>query len=310
MRKQKELFEIQRAEHQRKIEMKLKKDDEEKKLREQQMLAEQRKRAEMIKQETAQREFALREEEELRKHEERRKLEIQKIEKESNTGKGQVTRRADDPFGQGFGFVKTGYVSSQKISILQRGGSVDRYESSSDLKRASPAFSNASLKTKGLRVTWAESPGSSRPGSTLSWTNQVADMDSQNLRAQTPPLASEWTVVKVSEAKTAPITHQSPAFATNSMSSSQSFSSSASKQMSSSVNGFSNSSGAQFQQMSSSAQSRSSQFSSSKSFQSASFQSSSSSSFQTGNVRSQTFEAFPGMGDIENLNLESEKAGN
>merc|ERR1712134_223307 len=108
---------------------------------------------------------------------------------------GQVTRRADDPFGQGFGNVKTGYVSSQKLSFLQRAVSLERYDAQSEPKSCSPAPSNSSER-KGLRVTWAESPQSSRPSSNLGWTEKVAEMESETMRAQTPPLAGEWAVSK------------------------------------------------------------------------------------------------------------------
>merc|ERR1711973_1076507 len=160
-----------------------------------------RQRIESQRQEAATRESNMESIEEIRKLQEMRMLEMQKIERESKTAHGQVTRRADDPYGQGFGFVKTGYVSSQKLSILQRAASVDRDDSRMSIQGASPTFSNSSLRTKGLRVTWAESPGSSRPGSNLGWTNLVVDMDAQAIRAQTPPLAAEWAVSKGSETK-------------------------------------------------------------------------------------------------------------
>merc|ERR1712107_561433 len=78
------------------------------------------------------------------------------------------------------------------------------------------------------------------------------------------------------------------------------------------ISGFSMSTGSQSQQMSSSFQASqsSSSFKSASSFNaSSSFQASSSSTVESGGMRSQTFEAFPGMGGIENLNLASEKAG-
>merc|ERR1711973_456400 len=254
-----------------------------------------RQRIESQRQEAATRESNMESIEEIRKLQEMRALELQRIERESKSAKGQVTRRADDPYGQGFGFVKTGYVSSQKLSILQRAASVDRRDSKSEIRGESPALSNASLKTKGLRVTWAESPGSSRPGSTLSWTN----MDSQGLRAETPPLAAEWAVTKGSDSM-----ETSKSISSDMRATSQNQAIKMSNGVSMSSSSF------KTQSLASSFQSStSSAFSSSNSFKSKSSQASFS-SFQSGNIKSQTFEAFPGMGGIENLNLESEKAGN
>merc|ERR1712002_742017 len=164
--------------------------------------AEEKKRAEFERQENMRKEEELRRIEEMKQIEERKLLERQQIEammeKESKVTKGQVTRRSDDPFGQGFGFVKTGFVSSKKLSFLQRASSLEPYDS----RGVSPAPSQGSGKTKlGLRVTWAESPTNSRPGSNLGWTEKVAEMDAEALRAQTPPLAAEWAVSKGSETK-------------------------------------------------------------------------------------------------------------
>ena len=232
---------------------------------------------------------------------------------ESKAVKGNVTRRADDPYGQGFGFVKTGYVSSQKLSFLKRASSVDRADSSS-----TAIFLDEGAKgNKGLRVTWAESPTNSRPASNLSWTDKVVEMDAQAVRAQTPPLAGEWAVSKGSTTESKSFMQSTnTGFASNSnavattnnhvitaatnnaqLASKSNFSMTSSSQASNKSN-FSS------MNMSSSQTQQTSMFSSSSS----SFKSSS--SFQTGSVRSKTFEAFPGMGGIENLNLDNEKAGN
>ena len=263
--------------------------------------------------------------------------------------KGQVTRRMDDPYGQGFGFVKTGYVSSQKLSFLQRASSVDRYDLRAD--RGSPAPSTDSGRGgKGLRVTWAESPLNSRPASNLGWTDKVAEMDAQTVRAQTPPLAGEWAVSKgsttntksvMSSTKTQSLVQSSnTAFASSNAQATNNFPVKAAIKNDTKLatNGFSMTSGSQatklasfssqnmssaqnvsssqnmssIQNMTSSQNMSSSQKESSKTsmFSSSASSFKSSSSFQSGSVRSQTFEAFPGMGGIENLNLEGEKAGN
>merc|ERR1719310_2182689 len=83
-------------------------------------------------------------------------------------------------------------------------------------------------------------------------------MDSQSLRAQTPPLAGEWAVSKGSKSESI-------------------------------ING-----------SSSLVQSQGP-----NTIQSSSFQSSGSSTFQSSSIQaSKAFEAFPGMGGIENLKLE------
>jgi len=273
-----------------------------------------RKRAEFERQENLRKEEELRRMHEMRQLEERKLLERQQIEammeKESKVTKGQVTRRSDDPFGQGFGFVKTGFVSSKKLSFLQRASSLEPYDS----RGVSPAPSQGSGKTKlGLRVTWAESPTNSRPGSNLGWTEKVAEMDAEALRAQTPPLAAEWAVSKGSETKS--FSQSTMSFASNRAVSSNNqmitsennlngntllATQSVTDSKSAISSSFTKSSGSQM--MSSMQSSQSSAFSSSQIVQS-------SSNFQSSSNMSQTFEAFPGMGRIENLNLEGSKAG-
>merc|ERR1711874_425256 len=145
-------------------------------------------------------------------------------------------------------------------------------------------------RTRGLRVTFADSPGGSRPGSGAGWTERVAEMDSQSMRAQTPPLAGEWAVSKGN-------------LANGSSSLVQSQGSREIKSSSFQSNGSSN---MQSSQMSSS-MSSSKHVSSFQSSQTSSFSSAqkSSFSFQSSSIQaSKAFEAFPGMGGIENLKLE------
>jgi len=347
MQKQQQMVMQKQAEQKRLLQEKLKREEEER--RKMELV-----RSESLKQkENFEQKDAMRKQEELRLLEEARYQEEQRInerrqlesmiERESKAMKGQVTRRMDDPYGQGFGFVKTGYVSSQKLSFLQRASSVDRYDFRAD--RGSPVPSNDSGRGgKGLRVTWAESPLNSRPASNLGWTDKVAEMDSQTVRAQTPPLAGEWAVSKgsttdtksvMSSTKTQSLVQSSnTAFASSNAQATNNFPVKAAitNDTKLATNGFSMTSGSQAtkfasfssqnmssaqnmsssQNMSSIQSMSSSQKESSKTsmFSSSSSSFKSSSSFQSGSVRSQTFEAFPGMGGIENLNLEGEKAGN
>jgi hypothetical protein len=257
---------------------------------------------------------------------------------DSRMVKGHVTRRSDDPHGQGFGNVKTGFVSSTKLSFLQQASyTLDR--------DASPAPSNGSScggRSKGLRVTWAESPGSSRPASHLGWVDGAAGTSSSSsgmaaaaARAQTPPLAGEWagsstggassTQMMTSSARMSSnfIQHESAAAANsqtanvvanmpggqplvlaNQVNSTSSFKSA--QQMSfqssqeSSLSAFQ--SAQQFTGSSITASSSSFSSAKSSSAQVSSFQSGKMFSLQSGKMH--TFEAFPGLGEIENLCLE------
>ena len=209
--------------------------------------------------------------------------------------KGQVSKRSDDVHGLGWGNVTTGFVSRKKLGFLTRDMSMER-----DSHEGSPA-PGVFGKTRGLRVTFADSPGDSRPGSGVGWTDRVAEMDSQTMRAQTPPLAGEWAVSKGSKSE----------FTSNGSSSivqtegsgaiqSSSFQSSGASKLQSSQMTSSTSSSKQ-----SSTSIQSAQSSSFSSSQKASFSSSQSSSFQSSSIQaSKAFEAFPGMGGIENLKLE------
>jgi len=304
MRKQQDLLNQKRAEMER---QRLEKEAAERKRLEMMKLESQRQQTESV-QKTTQVKEETKVFEEAKHFEEMRKRERQKLEelvrKEAKAAaSGQVTRRADDPFGQGFGNVKTGYVSSQKLSFLQRAVSLERSDAQSEPKSCSPAPSNSSER-KGLRVTWAESPQSSRPSSNLGWTDKVAEMESETMRAQTPPLAGEWAVSKGTNVESKSFKQSNMAVASNMT---------AVNNSKNEMNGFSMTSGSKATSMSSSFKSQSmssSQMQSSSAMisSSSSFKSSSA-SFTSGSVRSQTFEAFPGMGGIENLNLEGEKAG-
>merc|ERR1719219_1290122 len=116
----------------------------------------------------------------LRRQEELKRLEKQRLEQmiiqESKVVGGHVSKRVDDVHGLGWGNVKTGFVSKKKLGFLQREMSVDR-----DSNSSSPVGNG---KGRGLRVTFADSPTGSRPASNLGWTD---------VRAQTPPLAGEWS---------------------------------------------------------------------------------------------------------------------
>ena len=167
--------------------------------------------------------------------------------------------------GLGWGNVKTGFVSKKKLGFLQREMSIER-----DSNNGSPVPNG---RSRGLRVTFADSPNGSRPTSTLSWN---AEMD---VRSQTPPLAGEW--------------------------------SSAGQQVTNSQNLFSQKSSAINSQLvsaqSQKSQSQSASFMSSQSSQSTftSVQKSSFSSSQSSSVqKTSNFEAFPGLGRIENLKIE------
>jgi len=212
--------------------------------------------------------------EELRRSEEMKRLERQRLEQmiiqESKISGAHVSKRIDDVHGLGWGNVKTGFVSKKKLGFLQREMSVDR-----DSNTSSPVPNG---KSRGLRVTFADSPGSSRPASNLGWSD---------VRAQTPPLAGEWS------ATTSTSTTQQSASATNGSFLAQ-------KSATASVQAKSFMSQQQQQQSSSSSfqSSQSSTFSSS--VQKSSFSSSQSSSIQA----SKAFEAFPGLGVIENLKIE------
>merc|ERR1711892_1189691 len=138
---------------------------------------------------------------ELKRQEEMRLMERQRLEQmiitESKVVEGQVAKRSDDVHGLGWGNVTTGFVSRKKLGFLQRDMSMER-----DSNEGSPGPGGFGNRARGLRVTFADSPGGSRPGSGVGWSvERVADMDSQGMRAETPPLAGEWAVSKGSNSE-------------------------------------------------------------------------------------------------------------
>merc|ERR1719430_2552509 len=236
------------------------------------MISQERRQVSMTKTEIITRKEESNNMEEMRRMHEQKILERQRLEmmisQESKMTAGQVSKRADDVHGLGWGNVTTGFVNRKKLGFLQRASDSMERDWSAE---ASPAPSG------GRRVTWADSSPGSRPDSRLQ------DIDS--MRAQTPPLAGEWAVTK-SAAKS--VSQQSSSFSQQQMSGGVQFSSGQS-----SSQAFSST-----QQMSSSQQISSTQISSSSNQKT-------SSSFQSSSIEaSKAFEAFPGMGGIENLRLE------
>merc|ERR1711892_152928 len=191
----------QREEQEKMILLKKKQEEEERQRLEKLRLAEERKMVKVEKTEMSKKTEESSNFEELRKQEELKRLERQRLEQmiyqESKVVKGQVSKRADDVHGLGWGNVTTGFVSRKKLGFLQREMSTER-----DSNEGSPAPGGFGNRARGLRVTFADSPGGSRPGSGVGWTvYRVAEMDSQTMRAQTPPLAGEWAVSKGSNSE-------------------------------------------------------------------------------------------------------------
>merc|ERR1712018_211618 len=95
--------------------------------------------------------------EEMRRQEEMKRLEKQRLEQmiiqESKVSSGHVSKRIDDVHGLGWGNVKTGFVSKKKLGFLQREMSMER-----DSNEGSPAPGGFGSRSRGLRVTFAESP--------------------------------------------------------------------------------------------------------------------------------------------------------
>merc|ERR1711970_1140312 len=124
--------------------------------------------------------------EEMKRLHEQKILERQRLEmmisQESKMTAGQVSKRADDVHGLGWGNVTTGFVNRKKLGFLQRASDSMERDWSAE---ASPAPSG------GRRVTWADSSPGSRPDSRL--------QDIDTMRAQTPPLAGKWAVAKSAE---------------------------------------------------------------------------------------------------------------
>merc|ERR1712168_361754 len=294
LRRHQELMRKQREELEQERLLKRRQEEEERQRLEKLRLAEERKMAKVEKVEMTKKSEESNHLAELKRQEELKMLERQRLEQmilqESKLVKCQVAKRSDDVHGLGWGNVTTGFVSKKKLGFLQREMSMER-----DSHEGSPAPGVFGSRTRGLRVTFAESPGGSRPGSGAGWTERVAEMDSQSMRAQTPPLAGEWAVSKgsksISNGSSSLVQTQGSREMQSSSFQSNGSSSMQSSQMSSS--------------MSSSKQVSSFQSSSFSSAQKSSFSSSQSSSFQSSSIQaSSAFEAFPGMGGIENLKLE------
>lgn len=274
LKKQQLEFANQRAEMERQNLMKRQQEEEERRKLEMLRIEEERKRAVVQKTEKVVMEEKNSHLEELRRQDELRRLEKQRLEQmiiqESKVISGHVAKRSDDVSGLGWGNVKTGFVSKKKLGFLQREMSVDR-----DSNNGSPVPNG---RARGHRVTFADSPNDSRPASTLSWN---LDMD---VRSQTPPLAGEWSSSGQKVLNSSNImTKKSSAVSSQLVSSSQTQQSNQSFQSQS------------FQTSKSSQQS-----SMTSSVQRSSFSSSQSSSVQN----SSNFEAFPGLGRIENLKIE------
>merc|ERR1711892_484795 len=334
MKRQQAALLKQREEQEKMRLLKKRQEEEERQRLEKLRLAEERNMVKVEKTEMSKKTEESSNFEELRKQEELKRLERQRLEQmiyqESKVVKGQVSKRADDVHGLGWGNVTTGFVSRKKLGFLQREMSTER-----DSNEGSPAPGGFGNRARGLRVTFADSPGGSRPGSGVGWSvERVADMDAQGMRAETPPLAGEWAVSKGSNSEftangSSSLVQtqgsgdiQSSSFQSNGasnmqssqISSSMSSSKMQSSQMLSSMSSSSMqpaqmlSSDMQPSQMSSSmlASKQASSFQSSQSStQKSSFSSSQSSSFQSSSIKASTnFEAFPGMGGIENLKLE------
>merc|ERR1719430_1972643 len=160
------------------------------------MISQERRQVSMTKTEIITRKEESNNMEEMRRMHEQKNLERQRLEmmisQESKMTAGQVSKRADDVHGLGWGNVTTGFVNRKKLGFLQRAtDSMERDWSA----EASPAPSG------GRRVTWADSSSGSRPDSRL--------QDIDTMRAQTPPLAGEWAVTK-SAAKS--VSQQSSSF--------------------------------------------------------------------------------------------------
>ena len=278
MRKQQEMMQAQREEMERERLLKRQQEEEERR-RQEKLRQESERQVSTTKTEIITRKEESNNMEEMKRMHEQKILERQRLEmmilQESKMTAGQVSKRADDVHGLGWGNVTTGFVNRKKLGFLQRASDSMERDWSAE---ASPAPSG------GRRVTWADSSSGSRPDSRL--------QDVDTMRAQTPPLAGEWAVTK-SAAKS--VSQQASSFSQQQTGGVQ-----FSGQSSTQVSAFSST-----QQMSSSQQISSTQQMSSSSSQKTSFSQSTSSSFQSSSIEaSKAFEAFPGMNGIENLRLE------
>merc|ERR1711981_183947 len=155
--------------------------EEEERMRQEKLRRESENQVSMTKTEIITRKEESNNMEEMKRMHEQKILERQRLEmmisQESKMTTGQVSKRADDVHGLGWGNVTTGFVNRKKLGFLQRAADSMERDWSSE---ASPAPSG------GRRVTWADSSPGSRPDSRL--------QDIDTMRAQTPPLAGEWAV--------------------------------------------------------------------------------------------------------------------
>merc|ERR1719228_1281998 len=277
MRKQQEMMQAQREEMERQRLLKRQQEEEER-IRLEKMRRKEERQVSVKKTEIISRQEESNNMEEMKRLHEQKILERQRLEmmisQESKVTSGQVSKRADDVHGLGWGNVTTGFVNRKKLGFLQRAtDSMERDWSA----EASPAPSG------GRRVTWADSSSGSRPDSRLQEVDTV--------RVQTPPLAGEWAVARSAEKS---VSQQSSSFSQQQTGGGVQFAG----QSEVHASAFSSSS----QQISSMQQMSSS---SSSSSHKTSFSQSTSSSFQSSSIEaSKAFEAFPGMNGIENLRLE------
>merc|ERR1712012_1373765 len=272
-----------RAEEERKRKEMERKEEEEERIRLEKMRREEERQVSVKKTEIISRQEESNNMEEMKRLHEQKILERQRLEmmisQESKVTSGQVSKRADDVHGLGWGNVTTGFVNRKKLGFLQRAtDSMERDWSA----EASPAPS------AGRRVTWADSSSGSRPDSRLQEVDTV--------RVQTPPLAGEWAVARSAEMS---VSQQSSSFSHQQTGGGVQFAG----QSSVHASAFSSTQQASSSQQISSMQQMSS--SSSSSSHKTSFSQSTSSSFQSSSIEaSKAFEAFPGMNGIENLRLE------
>merc|ERR1712055_1003313 len=185
MRKQQEMMQAQREELERQRLLKRQQEEEER-MRQEKLRRESENQVSMTKTEMISRKEESNNMEEMKRMHEQKILERQRLEmmisQESKMTAGQVSKRADDVHGLGWGNVTTGFVNRKKLGFLQRAtDSMERDWSA----EASPAPSG------GRRVTWADSSSGSRPDSRL--------QDVDTVRVQTPPLAGEWAVARSAE---------------------------------------------------------------------------------------------------------------
>merc|ERR1719273_518145 len=171
MRKQQEMMQAQREEMERQRLLKRQQEEEER-IRLEKMRREEERQVSVKKTEIISRQEESNNMEEMKRLHEQKILERQRLEmmisQESKVTSGQVSKRADDVHGLGWGNVTTGFVNRKKLGFLQRASDSMERDWSAE---ASPAPSG------GRRVTWADSSSGSRPDSRL--------QDIDTMRAQT-----------------------------------------------------------------------------------------------------------------------------